>query len=183
MSKVSSPRITRVPDGYRIRAYRDDDAPALVRIENRAAELFRAYGFPEMADSPIPDVAFFENYIAGQTVWVAADMLDLPAGFAVAAALGDWFHLKELSVDPDHGRKGLGAALVGTVLAAGRENGFGEVSLTTFRDVPFNRPFYERLGFAVLPLEQAPEILSRCFYSEVNSTVDPAQRCLMTRRI
>ncbi|HTV69552.1 MAG TPA: GNAT family N-acetyltransferase [Rhizobiaceae bacterium] len=174
---------SRLPAGYRVRAYRDDDAAALVRIENHAAELFRAYGFPEMADNPIPDVPFFENYIAGQTVWVALDAEDVPAGFTVAGALADWLHLKELSVDPDHGRKGLGAALVGIVLAEGRARGFGEVSLTTFRDVPFNRPFYESLGFAVLPLEQASEALRLCFYSEVNSTVDPARRCLMTRRI
>jgi GNAT superfamily N-acetyltransferase len=172
-----------LPDGYRVRSYRDADAAALVRIENRAAELFRPYGFPEMADSPIPDVAFFENYIAGQTVWVALDREGAPAGFAVAGALDDWFHLKELSVDPDHGRKGLGAALVSVALAEGKARGFDRMSLTTFRDVPFNRPFYEKLGFAVLPLDSAPEILRRCFQFEVNSTVDPAQRCLMTRRI
>ena len=33
-------------------------------------------------------------------------------------------------------------------------NGYASVTLTTFRDVPWNMPFYERLGFRVIPLSR-----------------------------
>jgi hypothetical protein len=55
------------------------------------------------------------------------------------------------------------------------------VSLTTFRDVPFNQPFYERLGFAELSVADAPVALQASFRAEVPDGIDPAERVLMVR--
>ncbi len=44
------------PPGYSIRAHRPADDAALLRIENRAAQLFRAHGYPEIADNPFADL-------------------------------------------------------------------------------------------------------------------------------
>jgi hypothetical protein len=40
--------------------------------------------------------------------------------------------------------------LVGSVCDWSRSHGFDAVTLTTFRDVPWNGPFYEKLGFRPL---------------------------------
>ncbi len=104
-----------------------------------------------------------------------------PAGFAVAGPLGGGLHLRELSVDPAHGRRGIGTALVDTVIAASREQGLAGVSLTTFRDVPFNAPFYARLGFEELPVDRADGALRDAFVGEVPAGVEPAKRVLMWR--
>ncbi|MBX3577764.1 MAG: GNAT family N-acetyltransferase [Rhizobiaceae bacterium] len=170
-----------MPAGYSIRPRRQDDDPALVLVENRAAALFRAHGYPEVSDNPIPDVAFLARLFAGQQVWVAADGADRPVGFAVAGPLAGFLHLRELSVDPAHGRRGIGRALVGAVLAAARAAGLAGVSLTTFRDVPFNQPFYARLGFAERHPGDAPDALCRQLAAEVPDGVDPARRLLMVR--
>ena len=51
---------------------------------------------------------------------------------------------------PDHGRRGLGRALVGAVCDWARKERFEIITLTTYRDVPWNGPLYESLGFATI---------------------------------
>lgn len=151
-------------------------------VENRAAQLFRAHGHAEVADAPIPDVAWLRTMMDGQEVWVAAEReSDAAVGFAVAGAVAGFLHLKELSVDPAHGRKGLGRALVEAVHARARADRLAGTSLTTFRDVPFNAPFYAGLGFAELPLADAPEALRAIFLAEVPEGVPVRSRVLMVR--
>jgi len=60
-------------------------------------------------------------------------------------------HLEELAVRPEHGRAGLGRALVEASAAWAGEAGYASITLTTYRDVPWNGPFYATCGFAVVP--------------------------------
>jgi GNAT superfamily N-acetyltransferase len=171
-----------LPAGYAIRDHRPEDDGQLVLIENRAAELFRAHGYAGVADAPIPDVAWLRRMIGSQRVWVAVDADGMAVGFAVAGGAGGFMHLRELSVDPAHGRKGLGGALVGAVHDAAQAAGLAGTSLTTFRDVPFNAPFYARRGFIELPLSDAPEKLTEIFHAELPDGVPGDSRVLMIRR-
>lgn len=59
-------------------------------------------------------------------------------------------HLQQLSVDPAHGRRGLGAALVDVCCRQARRLGYRQLTLTTFRNVPYNAPWYARLGFLII---------------------------------
>ena len=59
-------------------------------------------------------------------------------------------HLEELDVLPGHGRQGIGTRLVRALCDGARGRGIAAVTLCTFRDVPWNAPFYERLGFRIL---------------------------------
>ena len=170
-----------MPAGYSIRARRAGDDAALLDIENRAAGLFRAHGYPGIADNPLADIAALCRLFEGNAVWVAVADDDAPAGYAVAGPLDGFLHLRELSVDPAHGRRGVGAALVGTVCGAALASGCAGVSLTTFRSVPFNRPFYERLGFSELALADAPPALRDAFRRELPPGIDESERLLMVR--
>jgi GNAT superfamily N-acetyltransferase len=77
---------------------------------------------------------------------------DTPVGFAQVELLGlEAARLKEIDVHPDHGRRGLGKRLVAAVCEWAVYSGYPKVTLTTFRDVPWDMPFYARLGFDVLP--------------------------------
>ena len=171
-----------LPQGYAVRARRPDDDVALLRVENRAAQLFRDHGHPALADDLLTDVAELRALMEGHECWVCVDHGDVPVGCAVAGPRGAFLHLRELSVDPAHGRRGLGAALVGKVVDEARQRAFVAVSLTTFRDVPFNAPFYSRLGFVELPLVDAPPILRETFAYELPPGCAPATRLLMVRR-
>lgn len=68
----------------------------------------------------------------------------LPDGHDVRA------HLEQLSVLPAHGRRGTGARLVAAAAEEARWDGFDRLSLCTYRDLPWNAPFYARLGFEVV---------------------------------
>ena len=56
-------------------------------------------------------------------------------------------HLDDSRWDAAHGRRGVGRALVDEVLAWTAVRGLPSVTLITFRDVPWNGPYYEKLGF------------------------------------
>lgn len=71
-------------------------------------------------------------------------------GFACVDVLDGAAHLWQLSVHPSAARRGIGTALVEGVCDWARSHGYPAVTLTTFRDVPWNAPFYSRLGFDVL---------------------------------
>lgn len=135
------------PAGYRIRPAEAADVAALAEIERRAGARFRAVGLDAVADGFAPPVDGYRRAIAAGTAWLAATTAGEPAGFALAGVLDGAGHLIELDVHPDHGRRGLGRALVATVVAWARSRALPEVVLTTFRDVPFNGPFYRAQGF------------------------------------
>lgn len=71
------------------------------------------------------------------------------AGFVHVLELDGHAHLEQLSVSPEHARRGYGRMLVEAAMAYARDRGHDRMSLRTFADVPWNAPFYERLGFAV----------------------------------
>jgi len=82
---------------------------------------------------------------------VAVFACDDPAlGFASVGEVDGAAHLWQLSVLPSAGRQGRGTALVSAVCDWAGRAGYGAVTLTTFRDVPWNAPFYARLGFEVV---------------------------------
>ncbi|MFD1048274.1 GNAT family N-acetyltransferase, partial [Kibdelosporangium lantanae] len=77
-------------------------------------------------------------------VWVAGDP---PVAFAYADWLDGRLHLHQIAVHPSYVRQGIGSALMARVISAAGSAG---VKLTTFRDVPWNGPWYEKLGFREL---------------------------------
>lgn len=170
---------TGIPPGYAIRERLPGDDEFLVAAENAANRLLAGHGYPQLADDGFPDVAAFREMVGSGAVFVAVDLGGTSVGYAVAKPLGGWSHLRELAVHPGHGRKGLGRALVAAVIEAARTMGCEGVSLSTFRDVPFNQPFYASLGFVELPPAGAPARLAEAFRSEVPAGIDPARRVLM----
>ena len=66
-------------------------------------------------------------------------------------------YVEEMDVLPTHGRRGLGARLLGRVCTWAEAQGHAAVTLSTFRDVPWNGPFYRKHGFRDLePAEWTP---------------------------
>ncbi|HSZ35572.1 MAG TPA: GNAT family N-acetyltransferase, partial [Acidimicrobiales bacterium] len=72
---------------------------------------------------------------------------DPPVGLCRIDAVGDGAHLEQLSVRPEHGRHGLGRSLLRAGIDWAEARGYPELTLTTFRDVPWNGPFYASEGF------------------------------------
>jgi GNAT superfamily N-acetyltransferase len=116
-------------------------------------------------------------------VWIAADRQDDPVGFLAAEDLDGLLFVKEISVHQSHQRMGLGRLLMQAAMDHARNEAYAAMALTTDRFIPFNAPFYERLGFAELPADCAPEGLKTLFSQEIARSFDPRRRILMTRPV
>jgi len=139
-----------------------EDLAALADIEARAATLFDDHPLSAVLAGVVDHPRDFAAVQAADLLWVAR-IGNTPIGFVLVEATEDGWHLEEIDVHPDHGRKGIGAALVRAVCAAATQRASGHVTLTTFRDVPWNEPFYSRLGFQAI----APQDLSPAFRARV----------------
>ena len=87
-------------------------------------------------------------------VWVACPEEGLAVGMVVASVREGTVYVEEMGVIPGHGRRGLGACLLACVCAWAQAQGYASVTLSTFRDVPWNGPFYRKQGFADLQPEE-----------------------------
>jgi GNAT superfamily N-acetyltransferase len=172
----------RTDPRYQIRLARAADVAALPGIERAAGELFRGH-VPEALLDDVFDEDEHEQARAEGRLWVAAHG-ETPVGFAVAELLAPGVaHLEEVDVLPAHHRRGLGARLVREVCAWAARGGHRELTLTTFRDLPWNMPFYARLGFVeVPPAELHPEVAA-VFRAEAARGLDPARRVVMRRAL
>ena len=147
---------------YTIELAAPSDVATLPAIELEAARLLAGHA-PAAVLAETTSLATLATAQADGRLWVARAGGDhAPVGFAhVTLREPGVAHLEELDVHPAHGRRGIGRRLVTTVCEWAAREGFGAVTLTTFRDVPFNMPFYRALGFEVLqPDELGPVVAS-----------------------
>ncbi|MEG7491683.1 GNAT family N-acetyltransferase [Enterobacter hormaechei] len=135
---------------FTLRPTRIDDVAALPAIERAAGQRFR--DVPELAWLSDNEVICVEDHLgyAGRGLsWLAlAD--DRRVGFILAEAHPSSLFIVELSVHLDWQGRGLGRQLIARAVAHARSLGLNSLTLTTFRDVPWNAPFYRRLGFEML---------------------------------
>ena len=108
-------------------------------VEAAADRLFRDRGILDLPPpAPADDRArAWRVLVAGRPV----------RGFAVLEQLDGAVHLEQLSVDPHHGRRGIGAALLAAAVDEARRSGADRVTLLTYADIPWNGPWYARHGW------------------------------------
>jgi len=119
--------------------------------------------------------------IEGGNAWVAASGRGDILGFLVAERRGDGLHIWEVSVMQAQQGQGIGRQLIAAAVCAAREQRLARVTLTTFSDVPWNRPFYERLGFVCQPERESAAWLRGIVEQERAQGL--TQRCIMALAI
>ena len=139
-----------MPGRFEIRRARAEDVAVLPQIEHLAGLLFATceedLGLSDDMPGQLIDLETFAQAQQAGFLWVAVAG-DEVIGFALVSEVGGCAHLDELDVLPEHGRRGAGSALVAAVCEWATGEGYAAVTLRTFRDVPWNAPFYERRGF------------------------------------
>jgi GNAT superfamily N-acetyltransferase len=173
-------------DGLDIPVYltglaRADHIPALSAIELAAAQLLMGYA-PESVLAETTDERTFAGAARDGRLWVALTG-NIPVGFALVKMLADDLpHLEEIDVHPSHGRRGLGTALVRAVCEWASVSGYNMLTLTTFRAVPWNLPFYARLEFVELPRQSLRPELATVVSEEGDRGLNPEARVVMGYR-
>ncbi len=130
-----------------IRLAQDADLPLLAAIEDAGDALF----VERFGDVAWPGASSGEERAAEPGILlVAVDDDGTVVGFSHVLDLDGHWHLEQIAVDPAHGRRGIGAALLEATHSALTARGVREVTLMTYADVPWNAPFYARHGYVEL---------------------------------
>lgn len=162
-----------------IRAPRPDELPGLVELERAAGQAFRDVGMPEIADDDPGSPEWLSAYLAAGHAWVAVD--DVPVAYLVAEPVDGGLHVEQVSVHPRAARRGVGSSLLDHAAAAAARDGLAALTLTTFTEVPWNAPYYERLGFRAVPDAELTPGLRAVVEREAALGLDRWPRVVMRR--
>ncbi|QIH07980.1 MULTISPECIES: GNAT family N-acetyltransferase [unclassified Pseudomonas] len=163
-----------------IRRARVSDANALPAIETCAARLFlRDPQLAWLAEAPVLDAEGHRRNIQRLPVWVACPAEDQPCAFLCAEPLGHELHIWEISVASDYQGQGIGKALLQAAIEHARQQRLKALTLTTFRQLPWNEPFYQRQGFITLDAGQLGTRLEQVLLDEQQHGLPALRRCAM----
>ena len=162
-----------------IREARADELATLPDIERSAASLFEGAGQPmDILTSVTPAEVWAPRQAAG-TVWVADAGTGEPVGFLAAEVFKDELHVWELDVRREAQGQGLGRRLMAHAIDWARARGLARLTLTTFRKIAWNAPFYASLGFREAAGEDLSVRLAEVLSLEMSKGLDPSNRCAM----
>jgi GNAT superfamily N-acetyltransferase len=170
-----------------VRSARQDEIDVLVDIDEDSGALFASMGIDFSALTPdhpyvrkerIQWLASIDRGDAYLALGTAGDSL----GILVMDYLDGAPYLEQLSVRMRAMRRGLGTALLRRGIEWATAHG-SELWLTTYGHVPWNRPYYERFGFTVVPeCECAPQ-MQACLEAQRSALPLPQQRVAMRHRV
>jgi GNAT superfamily N-acetyltransferase len=166
-----------------IRSATPADLDCLPAIERSAAEAFRGAGVSLSPDDPVSSAEVWRPALRAGTLWVAVNEAGRIIGFLAARRINYVLHIDEMDVAFDHQRQGFGRGLLGAAMVWGRKAGLREITLTTFRDLAFNRQFYASAGFVEIERSRMPQRIANILSREARYGLDPKQRCAMTLRL
>jgi GNAT superfamily N-acetyltransferase len=167
---------------WSIREPRTDELEGLREIERAAGLLFNTVGMDDIAAHEPSSVEELASYLADDRAWVVIHQHAV-VGYVLVDVVDGVAHLEQLSVLPDYGRRGYGAALLARVCDWARQRDLGAVTLTTFEQVPWNGPYYARHGFRVLADDEIGPELRRLRDEEAMHGLDPNLRVCMQREV
>jgi GNAT superfamily N-acetyltransferase len=155
-----------------------EDADLMPAIEAAAGAKFSEMeGLGEAGSQTVP-VDRLKRYIRKGHCLVA-HVADEMIGFLACEPFSRELHIWEMDVHPAHQGLGIGAGLLRACQIDARNVGFRALTLTTFRDVPWNGPFYARLGFEEVTALDAHPRLAGELAVEADHGLPPERRCAM----
>ncbi len=159
------------------------DLDLLLSVDQDASVLFEQAGLfldlPPTHEFSVSERTRIGASLAAGSSIVAMDVQGTPVGFVATGFIDDLRYVEQISVVPGHARRGLGTRLLEDAfdfLATGRE-----LWLTTYDHLPWNRPFYERNGYVVVPEPECPAGIRRELDFQRRWLPQPERRVAMRR--
>jgi len=150
-------------------------------IERAAGAQFRDLGMHAVADDAPPDLETLHRYQRDGRAWVFADDDDHPVAYLLVEAVDCRAYVEQVSVHPSHARNGIGRRLIDHADSWPAERRMPGLTLTTYVDVPWNGPYYQRLGFRYLRDDEIGDELRAIREREAASGLDEWPRAAMIR--
>lgn len=160
-----------------------DDIEAVRAIEYEAAQRFVTVGMTGIADAQPMNATFVRRKIEASEIIVAVDSQARCGAFVMFAPLETRFYIEELDVLTAWAGRRIGAALIEQVGLLAARAGAQQLVLSTFRDVPWNAPYYRRLGFSIMDGAQLDAKLRAIRASHVAHGLDESRRVFMCRDV
>lgn len=115
-----------------------------MQVESGA--VFRQLGMHLVADGPAPTAEGFTVAALADDLLVA-ELDGTVVGFVRTKPLDGCLHVEQVTVATAAQGHGIGRALMLAAEQNATDRGFNQMTLTSFRDVAFNGPFYRGLGW------------------------------------
>ncbi|AZM56417.1 GNAT family N-acetyltransferase [Streptomyces sp. WAC 01529] len=180
------PSLAPLPTPLPIRPATAAELPALQEIERAAGEAFRALGMDAVADDEPPTTAELERFRRAGRAWVATDGDDAPVAYVLSEPTEHTErteHIEQITVHPSAARRRVGRALIEHLAERARAEGRTALTLTTFADVPWNAPYYARIGFRPLTDAELTPALREIRAHEAELGLDRWPRLCMHRAL
>jgi GNAT superfamily N-acetyltransferase len=155
----------------------DDDATALYAEHGLAIELAPGHPFAVAEQG-----RWLRSAELGRAFF-ALDEAGQPVGFAALDWLDDQPYLDQLSVRRSAMRRGIGTRLLQHAADWARQAGGAALWLTTYGHVPFNRPYYERRGYVLVPESACGPGIAHHLHEQRLHLPAPDQRVAMRREL
>lgn len=170
-------------DSFSLRIVRADELPALMEIDDEASELYLQAGLSLGLEKDHPFVVSESIRWAGAIekglAHVAVDIQDRPIGFISLRFVDSQPYLDQIAVRPSNMRRGVGTALLRKAIFWSAHR---PLWLTTYSHLSWNRPYYERYGFVVVPESACGSELRSVLREQRGALPSPEQRVAMVRR-
>lgn len=129
------------------RMARPDEIEIVREIQRETGRMFLDTPYPEIATHEPDSAEELADAQDNWQLWVSVTGDDRPAGAMWVLPHDGDLHIRQLDVHPDFSgqKRTIGLVCAVTRFFGGR--GFARLTLTTFADVPWNAPYYERIGF------------------------------------
>jgi GNAT superfamily N-acetyltransferase len=171
---------------YTLRAAASDELDQAIAIDDAAGLLFAEAGLSIDLSGAHPFVvaerARWRSAIAQGQLWFACAAAE-PIGFSALGRAGALAYLEQLAVRPEHGRRGVGTMLLAAACAHATQSGDSELWLTTYAHLGWNRPYYERHGFSVVPESHCSAELQAHLAEQRATLPAPNERIAMVRKL
>jgi GNAT superfamily N-acetyltransferase len=160
-----------------------NDLTFLSDIEYNSDQLFKDYGLDAIIYTPKNPLSYWLDLYRTSIIRIAKNVDGTVLGFYMLAEIDRQSYLKQISVDPQYGSKGIGTKLLLNALHTAKSQGHNYVTLTTYRDINFNAPFYRKNGFEEFTPDDTWPELSKLRAEEKSSDLEKLPRCAMYIKI
>ncbi|MBO9547646.1 GNAT family N-acetyltransferase [Caulobacter sp.] len=143
-------------------------------IERASAQRFIGLMDALAADEPSPASVLSDRIATGGLL--VAEIDGALAAFVMFRPVSDGLYIEQIDVLPAFERRRLGATLIDAVGERTRR-----LLLSTFRDVPWNAPYYRRLGFRDLDDQKLAPDLTEIRREHLARGLDESLRVFMER--
>lgn len=162
------------------RTGRVHDVAAIQAVEVDAGQRFRDVAMAPVAEDKPPDGRLLRRYIDGDQLWVATHGRDV-VGYAMAQRIDDHAHVDQVSVIRRFAGQRIGATLLQTAGDWAHAQGAHQLTLFTFENVPWNAPYYRRLGFVDVDPESIGPGLKKIWDLELLTDLPDWNRIVLAR--